>query len=159
LHSGVRRQRHGDDLFLPLDGRRDGHARRLDNVHDVDANARTILDDLRGNVLFDVVGHDGCNDVAVGATDIPKNTASLGLPLLHGIWILRHLARSRCWNLFARRGFGGGFDAIGTDKSCRSLALGHIVDRRRSLSIHTLENGAPFALPFTVRMWHFMPPK
>ena len=107
----------------------------------------------------DVAGHDGGNDAAVRAADVSKNTAAMGFPLLHGVWILRHLAGSRCWNSFARRCVGDGFDAIGIDKSCRSLALGRIVDRRRSLSIHTLENDAPVALPLAIGMRRVMPPK
>lgn len=75
---GVRRQRCGDDLFLPLDVRGNGNAGRLDSVHDVDANAWTILDDLRGNVPSDVVSYDGGNDATVGAADVPETQRQCG---------------------------------------------------------------------------------
>jgi hypothetical protein len=61
-------------------------------VNDVDANARPDL--VRVGHKLPV--HVARNDDALGAADVSKNTASAGLPLLHGVWILRYLAGSRC---------------------------------------------------------------
>ena len=79
----------------------------------MDANAWSDLVRMGHKFPLHVAGNDGCNDDAVGAADVSKDTATVGLPLLHGIWILRHLARSRSWNLCARSGVSGGGDAVG----------------------------------------------
>src|SRR6266404_5791150 len=70
------------------------------------------MDKLDGDLPADVAGDDGGNDDAVGAADVSKNGAPVAFPLLHGVWILRHLAGSRYWNLCARRGVGDGCDAV-----------------------------------------------
>jgi len=84
-------------LFLSLYVLRNGNARRLDNVNDVDAHARADMVRIGHKLPLHVAGNDGGDDAAVGAADVSENTASVGLPLLPGVWILRHLAGSRCW--------------------------------------------------------------
>jgi hypothetical protein len=42
-----------------------------------------------------------------------KNKATMSLPLLHGVWIFRHLAGSRFWDLCGRSGVCGRCDAVG----------------------------------------------
>src|ERR1035441_7552420 len=47
---------------MPLNVRRNGNAWRLDNVHDLDADAWTILDGVGGDVPADVADDDGRHD-------------------------------------------------------------------------------------------------
>lgn len=55
----------GHCLFLSFDARRHGHAWRLDNVHDVDADERALLVQFRRGFPTYVVGHDGGHDDAI----------------------------------------------------------------------------------------------
>lgn len=142
----------GHDPFLPLHVLQPVHARRLDDVHDVDAIARANLVRAGHQLSAHVARNDGSHDDALRASGISKNKTFVAVPLLDGVRIFCRLARSRRWNLCARGGVHGSGDAIRMVESHRSLACKPLVDRRWLDTIDALENETLIALPFAIWM-------
>jgi|SRR5437762_4216398 len=114
LRPRLRRQFGRDGSFLPLDVLRNGNARRLDDVHDVDANARPDLVWVGPELPFYVAGNDGGDDVAIRTAHFFETETDASLVVRYGNRLLRGLDGARGRNLRAWCRIRSGGHAVGS---------------------------------------------
>ena len=152
LRPRLRRQFGRDGSFLPLDVLRNENARRLDDVHDVDANARPDLVRVGPELPAYVAGDDDRDDVAIRSADIFETETDADFVVWDRNWILRRVAGGRRGNLRARSRIRGGGDALGNFQPHCSCAFRRGVGCCRSVSIYALEKDGFVRLPLAVRL-------
>src|SRR5436309_3170357 len=133
------------------------NAWRLDDVHDVDANARSDLVGISHEFPAHVVVNDGGHDASLGAAHVFENKTRPGLVVCDGHRILRRLAGERHGNLCARCRIRSGGHAVGSFQPRRPCDVRRVVDCCRGLSIYKLENHRAAPLPFAIRVRKCLP--
>src|SRR3989454_8998690 len=137
--------------------RTNGNAGWLDDVHDVDANARSDLVGISHEFPAHVVVNDGGHDASLGAAHVFENKTRPGLVVCDGHRILRRLGGERHGNLCARCRIRSGGHALGSFQPRRPCVVRRVVDCCRGLSIYKLENHRAAPLPFAIRVRKCLP--
>src|SRR5207248_2839691 len=115
---------------------RSGNARRLDDVQDVDANARPDLVRVSPELPAYMAEYDDRDDVAIRSADIFETETGADLVVCDRNWILRRVAGARRRNLRVWRRIRGGGDALGNFQPRCSCAFRRAVGCCGGVSIY-----------------------